>query len=484
MATTSLLVRDITTSLDEFNATLFGTQPSTLSNLTRRLLTFNPVTDKTAFAATVSSPNTVSVSSESTVHNSTQWTARLMNNQDLKPDVTEIDVKNLLSNSSNKEELGALYSLYNLSMDANWKTFKTYTVFPSSEENKHYDSVLGSDYKSVLMSFAKNENFVPYTFRTLMRLYIRMYSFNVALALMDANPDSNAVTKLKDAIYLLTQKEAVNMKSLSSDLSKELTGGMTRFNTITSTMQMLSDSHEDARRSLKSQSEIMQTGINTERALSKYWYFAVGVLVVCSILSVGSAMSSLPTNQKLTTMGASVLLSVISMFAIILTFTRNNTVERFSGGDSAITSSQTAFLNEVKDYMASLGTIFFHLQSYRALSSSTYGISKEHRYFKDHEAQLRNMGNKYNAANRATDLYNRKHGASVYLFIVLAMLISAVTLAYVAAGQYSSFTQPYVIAVASVLAFVIVALYILDITSYVRTDGNKKYWQSPSTDKL
>lgn len=452
-------------------------------------------------------------------------------------DVVDINVSSLMSDVTEIRLLNALYALYDLMSDTNWTTFqnrvdlgthrtmrlklaqitsgKNKTAELRSKDkndsstdgaNLHY--LLGDSWESILITFADDEKFVPFALRRLMYLYIRNFQFNIILSLIDKSTTTptdyyTPSAKLAQSIYALLETDIITLKD---DTNVRMTEGVAnrirRYNNFTRSINEINDTYGETKDYVKANSERYDSESKYEGKASAIMYSSVAILIVSLAVSFISVGLNMDMKQKLMIAGGSAAFASIAGLALFVVFTKQ-VVEGFAATprtafassrftssltkkikEETITDYKTAILDLSREYIQYIAVLIQTITSYRSFGNVTYSMAKEYRYYVDHNTTLRNTGDKYRVAHRASDLYQKKHGATIYLCILLAIICSVMAIAYIWVGESAPFLQTYVLGLGGVIIFVIFVIYIMEITGYVRTDGDKKYWGKPPANSL
>lgn len=432
-----------------------------------------------------------------------------------------------MSGSNVQKTFKKLYALHGLADADKWTQFVKIvksddvsdpwtTEVPSPEMNSQVNSKYANNKEKLdnligkvsdedkslradLIRLALNPVFHPFALRRLAFLYIRVLSFYVA---MDAKfktntPIANA-DKLAQGIYRLLDNE---YKLLTQSSMEKVTKGMNkrvqRYNRFTDGVNEIADTYDDTRAYVKKNAERMEKESTFESRASGLFYVALAIFVVTVVVSTASVFMDMEFRQRWAIAGGATAFAAVAGLAMLVLFTKK-VVEGFdvttsafafdintpTDNEGAITHYNNAINELARDYLQGTMTLLHALRSYRSFGNATYSMAKEYRHFREADEQLRNTGEKYKASYRSSDLYQKKYGATVYLFVVLSLLAGIVAMGYVVAAEKLPIAQPYILGVAGFFAFIVLAIYILEISGYVRTDGDKKYWGVPDTRQL
>lgn len=444
--------------------------------------------------------------------NSNQWTSITSNvGGSAASRIVDINVYHLADDTSTKPRLKQLYAIHSLMHPDMWAQFadrvkknistespwtlsvKGPEIASGSNQDITLENALGSDtnLKDVLSRLAKQPLFHPFALRRLVFLFIRMVSFYIAMDAYFKHSKVNA-EQLAQGIYNLLDNEFTEMTTTSlSNVTQGVNKRIRRYNNFTDGINEINDTYEQTRTFTKKNALRMEDEARFEKRAGALFYVALTVFLITIVVNAGAVFIDMDFKQRLMIVGAAMAFAAVASLAMVVLFTRQ-VVEGFSSSSAFAFKEGTdilditkavhynnAILELARDYLQAVSILVHSLRSYRAFGNTTYAMTKEYRYFNDADQQLRNIGEKYKATHRASDLYQKKYGATVYLFIVVALITCAVATGYIVAGEKMPMAQPFVLGVGGFFAFIVFFIYILEITGYVRTDGDKKYWGVP-----
>lgn len=465
-----------------------------------------------------------------------QWETNILDMiataEDSVNDVVDINVWPLLTNDTEKMLLNALYALYDLTSDTKWPIFQNMVDNGSygsmqvkianigadnrnktarldskdTTDGANINYILGENWATILTNLADNEKFVPFALRRLMYLYIRNFQFNIALSLVNKAPvpanGTDYLTPssiLAQSIFALLESDIITLKDDTNvRMAEGVANRIQRYNSFTRSINDINDTYGETKDYVKANSERLDSETKYEKKASVMMYVAVAILFVSLAVSFVSVGLNMDVKQKLMIAGGSAAFASIAGLVLFVVFTKQ-VVEGFAPAprtafasgkftrtmtndvkEKTITEYKLAILELSRDYIQYITTLIQTITSYRSFGNVTYSMAKEYRYYVDHNTTLKNTGDKYRAGHRASDLYQKKYGASMYLCVLLAIVCSIMAIAYIWVGQNAAFLQPFVLGVGGVAIFIIFVIYIMEITGYVRTDGDKKYWGKPN----
>jgi hypothetical protein len=450
--------------------------------------------------------------------------------------VTDINVVNMISS---KNEINALYALFDLMSDNTWSQYKSGTdaerqnlVLKIGEltrvgntqqyvnktralKNCNLNLVLGNSWQLILKTFVENKRFIPFVVRRMAYLYIRMYSYyaannylldkanNSTMSAEVSNQFTINCSSLVQAIYALIDRDLrLMLNEAMPRISKGVSNRIVRYNTYTNEINALSDEYGGTRDFLKNNVERMESGGKHEKNTKIMMIVAFITFLIVTIGASASMLLPIDFRQKMIINGGSLAFATLVSVIIFFIFSRK-VVEAFNTSDQsnfsssvyatlkfaemttnvvvteAVATYKNAIIEIARDYLVKLLLLVQNITSYRSFGNATYSMAKEYRYYKDHNQQLFNTGHKYRSAHKASDLHRKKYAATISLFIILSIIVALLVMGYIFANEKMPHAQPYVLGIGGFFTFVVFVFYILEITSYVRTDGNKKYWSQP-----
>jgi hypothetical protein len=221
----------------------------------------------------------------------------------------------------------------------------------------------------------------------------------------------------------------------------------------------------------------------------------VASLVILVAVIMGAILISiLPLDRSKRLFGAAAVLGVASIGALILTVVFSKVVvEGFSAwvdetNSDALAASITfdegnrLFSSEMRNlvltYLTQCTNLVNAVKSYQILGNVNYTMTKENRYFNDMNKQIYVAGEKIKGTHRASDLVQKQNSAAMHFFITVSIIIGA-SLLSLTAFEDAPMLRTITYAVAGFFLVLAIVIFVLEHSSYVRTDGDKKYWSQP-----
>ena len=149
------------------------------------------------------------------------------------------------------------------------------------------------------------------------------------------------------------------------------------------------------------------------------------------------------------------------------------------GFDNANILFSSEIRRQVLDYLQQCSNLVSSVKSYQILGNVNFSMAKESRYFNDIGTRMFVAGERIRGTHRSSDLAQKQNSASMYFFIIVSIIVSASLLVLTLFENVPALrTTTYV--VAGFFLLVAIVIYVLEYSSYVRTDGDKKYWSQPA----
>ena len=265
----------------------------------------------------------------------------------------------------------------------------------------------------------------------------------------------------------------------------------------------------DISSTLKADKRILQDNVDRVTSQQKnigvtrwYQYLALVVLILIAVVQGLIIIANLPDEKKVVyTTGVFTVAIVCAIILYIIevryfsvsvegfvnpsasaSLGKNQSFEAISS-TATIAQQLDAYADTVltmaSEFMDNTSYVSLVLQSYRAYGVADFSMRKELNYFTEKEAELTNNSNALRSTGNIIELESRASFSRTLFFIELLVVLSATALGYVLLMPLPAF-QPWVLGIGAFLVFVAMFIYILAITSAVRTDSAKKYWGKPT----
>lgn len=403
-----------------------------------------------------------------------------------------------------RKTLDSLYAWYDLLRDDKWLQFaagQKVSVATADKASKTTKTVSLTDMEPLKVVLSETgikelaeSKFAPFALRQLVQLYIRILSFYVVLHRLSSTQAGDYIS-LAHGIYYALHYHIDNMTVGADSPAQRMTGAVTRrvgyYNSTLQHINGLSSEYTDARKQLQDTAARMAAERQNTRAASIISATSLSVLAATCVVSIVAHTAPMESQSRLIVASASVALAAVAALALTVAFSRSVTEGFASARDFALTKGSTyasdasyadrisdysnAFLELANKYITSVRDINQNMQAYQLFNNATGALVKESRYFDESKQQLDLATRNHRAMHRISDLSQKQAAATTYYCVTMALVVSTTLLAILAVPQSST----AIVAAASVVTVAATTLYLLQRSSYVRTDGDKMYWGAP-----
>jgi len=335
-----------------------------------------------------------------------------------------------------------------------------------------------------------------YVMRQLFYLYIQMVQYNMACgAYSSFNGTPSSQSYALNLIY--------NIESLLNTLASENSSLQNLLLVTQNRVNEYSDSTNDItnlnNNILRQKSTLVsnQSKINDQNkniAIIRKFELA-SIIILCVVVAGSCALIMLPIeySKKLTFCLLLVVIAIISSFIISALFNKSgiNTVEYFrtspanivANSDTTIAPHDNYFYGIVSTYLSNIINNTTALQSYNIYGNVNYALQKEKQYYTDTNKEIINVNARMDSVYKISFLDQTQRTALMNFLMSATIISAAIAMAYVALEKYEKAAR-FVLYFGLFLISISLAIYILEVTQRVRTDGDKIYWGAPSSHTL
>lgn len=431
--------------------------------------------------------------------------------------VVDVNLYSLATNSECHDFMNALYAWHDLCNDDKWELFmnnsnvslkKAQLSSGSNVEEQITKSGAISGFKEKmnnLLSFNAMVNSTTvdrFMVQRLLYVYIRLLQFHLGMRYVKKAYDNDMANKkfawaLPAAVIGILERDANDLGLVIKnveDITMQRKGEYTKLNTD---IGKLHDVIDKGKTSIRNQVDRVHSESKYE---SRSKSMTIASFVIFLVVAVGALLTLvLPLEKPKRLMAAGATLMIAALSALILSVVFSKIlVESFVsyqsgfinplGADSiadtiSIENGMVLFSGEMRrqvlKYLQQCTILVSAVKSYQILGNINYTMAKENRYYTDMNSQIIVSNEKIRGTHRTSDLIQKQHSANMYLFITLSIIIGATLLAFIAFDNYDG-VRMIVLGVAAFFVILSFVIYVLEHSSYVRTDGDKKYWSQPA----
>lgn len=504
------------TNDDFFNNTT--NTSSTLSNI--NLLFYNHDITKTLFNV-ISIDNSTPVwvkSGTSTTYtsvslsNATQdWKSNVrnkINDPDSNAKVNDINVYNLCTDATCQTMLNALYAWHDLTSETNWATYMsgsnvtlkkaeiTATGSNATETIRKGDSNTFKGDMNNIMNFGLLEgtkDIDMFMVRRVLYIYIRLFQFHIAMRVAMTYTTNKIAWALPTSIISLLERDISSLDRVIQKVDDITLQRKQEYKGTNDSINTLYDTIQEQKEYIKNQVERVGTESKYE---SRGKSMTIAALVILIAVIIGAILVLvLPLEKRKRLIGAGAVLGVASIGALIMSVVFSKVVvEGFAsafvdpyGADqiaNTINAENGTILfsgemrRKVLEYLQKSAMLVTSVKSYQILGNINYTMAKESRYFNDMDTQMKLAGERIKGNHRSSDLMQKQNSASMYFFVSVSIIVGAALVSLVAFDE-SPMARLITYIVAGFFLVLAMIIYVLEHSSYVRTDGDKKYWSQP-----
>lgn len=340
-------------------------------------------------------------------------------------------------------------------------------------------------YPIPLRTLAKDRTLNTLPFRRLIYLWVRMANFRLSVF---SKLGENKGQPWKKPCYMLLERDNkqtdMNAPFMMGDdsnagLLDALQSKENVFRQTTGIINDLSSDITEQQKAAKATAASVQDERITEHKVKIFEYTSFSVLICVFIGAV--IVASHPSMDSTTKVKTSIgIFGMTVLASLVMVFVYRNTgiTETFAEVYYTDGTASTSFMANVKTFLQTTTTLTTMLTSYDMATNMNRAVQKDYAKYRVVNKELVVVNRKLDGINRYAGVSKTERSSRMYLFVFLALLLATMLPLYnMAASQ--PMLRTAVVVILGTLSVIAIALHSYQVTSIVRTDGNKKYWTPP-----
>lgn len=320
--------------------------------------------------------------------------------------------------------------------------------------------------------------------RRLLWLWIRMAHTRVAFTGSPQNSDYIGVN-VKMIAYAVEDTESSS--TFSTTVLLGIAEKQRLFRTSTKLVSDLNTEVDQGKKFAQSAKDRVRSENAIERKVRIFEYTTLALMICIFILTtVSTGYLSLDKGMRLK-MSLGVLASFILSAIIILLlynsklvsepfslpFSQQTTVINNAGVDAA------GFMANVNAYLNITITASAYLDSHDMVQNVNRAMQRDAVKYDSINKDLKVSGRRLDDLGKFIDLTRVERNARMYMYLSLSLILACLAPLYIWADKHPN-VRIGAMGVALFLALIVLVIHAFETTSFVRTDGNKKYWGTPT----
>jgi hypothetical protein len=331
-------------------------------------------------------------------------------------------------------------------------------------------------------------------FRRLFYLWIRMAQYRIATTTSfnstswagkrTDSPASLSGNVILSQFYLLAAaNDAINSSDFTKTIYNAINQSQTGYRTTAATLNDLTTQIKSGKGDLTRNQNSVQNNSKTYKIITIFQYTLLAVLgtVILAAAAVGmGATSTIRSSYSvMILMGA-----IISVMIVMLVYQRYVPKETFAdpygiSRSVAVTNNDdTGFMQNVKIYVSNTFTALAYLDSYDIISNFNRAIQQDmnRQYIANSDISV--SAQRLDSISKIVELNKVQANARIYLLIFITVVIGVFVPVYVWSENAPNIRY-IALAIAMGMILMAIVMYGYQVTSLVRTNGEKKYWGQP-----
>lgn len=317
-------------------------------------------------------------------------------------------------------------------------------------------------------------------------MYIRMCQVFILLHYLSTISGQGVKeNKTKGAILLilaLFKRESDALSTSASVTSDTLENLQAVYDQNRSVLNRINDSLSENKDYLVEQHNLANSESDYKQKSTIFEYSSLVVLFIIIIGAFAITKGPVDPSKKVSIAAGLLVISAVNALVVYLTYGKV-VIENFYSDYSFTVRDwsnnvKTGLMEMLDQHADSLTLLLEKLKTSNVLGEVVYSTTKEANFFNNIDAQTKTAGDKLLAVNRVSNLSQRNASTRMNFYITVSMISALTVLGYVALA-FSPPLQTMVIYAGGFLVLLAVLILVLELSAYVRTDGDKKYWHQP-----
>jgi hypothetical protein len=330
-------------------------------------------------------------------------------------------------------------------------------------------------------------------FRRLFYLWIRMAQYRIAstaynsssIAWTSANtPDGISGRVRLCQFYLLTAaNDAITNSNFTQTIYNAINQSQTGYRTTAATLNDLTTQIKSGKGDLIRNQNAVQNNSKTYKIITIFQYTllaVLGTLILAAVLVGMGATSTIRSSYSVIILMG----TIISVMIVMLVYQRYVPKETFTPTTAGITAAtttltdDTGFMQNVNIYANNTFTALAYLDSYDIISNFNRAIQQDMNRQYVANSDIGVSAQRLDSISKIVELNKVQANARIYLLIFITVVIGVLVPVYVWAENAPNIRY-IALAIAIGMILMAIIMYGYQVTSLVRTNGEKKYWGQP-----
>lgn len=338
-----------------------------------------------------------------------------------------------------------------------------------------------------ILQISKQPHINTLVIRRLLYLWIRMANYRIAVL---ANVSGLSISK---ACYLLLSRANDNVAMTNNNpgnFSQEVFAGLAEKQSVMrATASIIADKNLEMSTYQKLATSAKDDIVTETKWRNKVRIFEFVALAVLAVVFIAAGILTgsmqMDTSNKIKASLGVFIITAFTVALILLVYNSKIVREGFaystgtSGAAYVNGTADQGFMNNVRTFVENTITVVSYLDSYDMAVNMNRAMFNDVDKYKNINNDLKVTDKRLADVTKYVDLKRVESNSRVYLFVTLTMILAVMLPIYVWAADRPSI-RSWVMAVSGFIAFLALLIHAYESTSFVRTDGNKKYWGRPT----
>lgn len=322
-------------------------------------------------------------------------------------------------------------------------------------------------------------------FRRLFYLWIRMAQYRIA-STADFSSSIPWTSTISEQVkqcqfYLLTAaNNAITSSNFTQTIYNAINQSQTGYRTTAATLNDLTTQINSGKGDLIRNQNAVQNNSKTYKIITIFQYTLLAVLgtviLAAAVVGMGATTTVRSSYSVMILMG-----TIISAMIVMLVYQRYVPKETFTAGITGAATTQTndtGFMQNVQIYASNTFTALAYLDSYDIISNFNRAIQQDMNRQYIANSDIGVSAQRLDSISKIVELNKVQANARIYLLIFVTVVIGVLVPVYVWAENAPNIRY-IALAIAVGMILMAIVMYGYQVTSLVRTNGEKKYWGQP-----
>jgi len=329
----------------------------------------------------------------------------------------------------------------------------------------------------------------PIVVQKLANLYYRLCQIYILWAAYINNKSGNYFSPLYfiNQLFLMLQNDIYLINQASfTEFNQNISTNMNNYNGMQMSLQDLSKKFNDARAEIDKRKQDVYDTNNKYKASKGYEYITLIIALFVIGFSFTAVMGPVDDSMRIKfaagAVAGAVILSIIMHLVFGVLYSENFAIlsdySKVKITTNADPNDISPYIRRIAaDYIDAINNIGVSYSTNKLLNNINSKVRNEHNFYDITTNKAVTINSNMMNVQNAQELERRWVSSRLNLYLSLALITSVTALLYLSLSFWQV-GQKIILGIGSILAIFAILISVAEMVSYVRTDGNKYYWNS------